>query len=167
MNDHDLCCRQPAHLRERRSPFHRVIAPGWHDGPTSGLLECGVCERDYRFELFDEVINDPERRDVRTYSLAPLMRGSLDRLVDALALYQSPRQPVWVPLWTFPTEAAREALDNQTQRILDSAGPPELAITTDNLVGTIVEAKNLTAEDLVRGKDWFSFMGLAKVRAKV
>jgi hypothetical protein len=171
MTDENFCCRQPAQLREGRSPFHRVIALGWYDGPISGLLECGVCGRAYRFDLICTTIVKLEgRNDLRIYRLAPLTKGSLDRLEEALAPYQILRhsqQPVWVPLWKFPTEADHEAMDGLTQQILGSAGPPELAVATEDLVEKIMEARELTAEKLANVSDWFRFMRLPKDRAKI
>src|SRR4051812_25452498 len=112
MNDPAPCCRELTRLRRAKSPFTRIIALDWYDGPRGSLLQCGRCDRESRFERLDESIHDDEGQDVRIFGLAPLPAHSLDRFVEALSRYQSPNQPVWVPLWTFPTEAEQAALDS-------------------------------------------------------
>jgi hypothetical protein len=134
----------------------------WYDGPRAGLAQCGACSDEFRFETLDEVINNEQEQDLRVLSLAPLAPDSITRLSDALAQYQEPRTPVWVPLWKFPTEAEHDALDRLTDQILDAAGPPQWVIVTPDLSGEIVAAKAITAEDLTRVTDWFSFLGLVR-----
>jgi hypothetical protein len=101
MTDWAPCCSELTRLRTKQSPFARIIALDWYDGPRAGLLQCGECFREFRFEVLDELIGE-EEQDIRVYSLAPLGSGSLTRLSDALAQYESPRSPVWVPRWKFP-----------------------------------------------------------------
>jgi hypothetical protein len=156
------CCRESTHLRTGKSPFSRVIALDWYDGPRAGLLQCGECGREFRFELLDEVINDDEGQDVRIFSLAPLPTHSMERLSDALSRYQTPVHPVWVPLWQFPTAEEESTLDRLTDQILDESGPPELAIATPDLMGEIVAAKAITTEDLAGVADGFSFLGIVR-----
>ena len=161
MSDRAPCCRELTHFRSNKSPFTRIIALDWYDGPRAGLLQCGGCFREFRFEVLDELI-DGEEQDVRVFSLAPLASGSLTRFSDALAPYETARYPVWVPRWKFPTEAERSVLDRLTDQIRDGAGPPELVIATPDLSEEIMAAKAITAEDLARVTDWFSFLGLVK-----
>lgn len=148
------------------SPFSRIIALDYHDGPRAGLLECGTCGQAYRFERLDEWINH-EDGDLRIFSLAALPPDAFPRLVTILKPYQAPRWPVWAPLWQFPTPAAETETDRQVQEILDSAAPPTLAIATSNLMGEILTAHDLTGLDLTHVDDWFTFLGIARSRAEV
>jgi hypothetical protein len=156
------CCSELIDRRTLRSPFSRIIALGWYDGPTAGLSQCGACSREYRFELMDELLDGENEQDLRVYSLAPLASGSVTRLTDALSRYESPRTPIWVPRWEFPTETERRALDSLSDQILDGAGPPELVIATPNLSEEIVVAKVIGPEERARVPDWFSFLGLVR-----
>jgi hypothetical protein len=156
------CCSELIDQRTLRSPFSRIIALGWYDGPTAGLLQCGACSREYRFELLDELFDGEDEQDLRVYSLAPLVSGSVTRLTDALSRYELPRIPIWVPHWEFPTEAEKSELDRLSDQILDGAGPPELVIATPDLSETIVATKTVTPEDLVQITDWFSYLGLVR-----
>jgi hypothetical protein len=160
MIHHAPCCRELIHLKATRSPFTRIIALDWYDGPRAGLAQCGGCNLEFRFELLDEVINTEEGQDVRILSLAPLPPNSLSRLSDALVRYQAPSSPVWVPLWKFPSEAEQAALDRLTEEILGAAGPPGWVVATPNLSEEILAAEAITAEDLIRVTDWFCFLSL-------
>jgi hypothetical protein len=125
MNPDAVCSRQLPRWPKAHSPFVQLIVLDWCDGPRAGLLKCGRCGREYRFDLLDEQINDEEGRDVWVLSLAPLAEGSLARLAAALAPYQTPRWPVWVPFWRLSTKADQVALDHLTDQLLNEAGPPE------------------------------------------
>jgi hypothetical protein len=163
MDDRDRDRQHLAHFRGGKSPITQILALGFYDGPTNGLLRCGEDGRVYRFDLLD----DDLEQDIRIFGLAPLDSNAMTRLVEALSPYQESRWPVWVPRWEFPKEAIRSALDNLTDQILNGAGPPEFAIATSDLVKEILLAKEITVEDLASVADWFSFMGLAKAPAGI
>jgi hypothetical protein len=161
MDGSPRCCRGLPGSGRVKSPFARVIALGYYDGPTSGLVQCAECERAYRFDL----LGWDEGQDVRIYGLAPLPATSFDRLVDALSRYQAPGWPVWVPLWQFPSGSDREALDGLTRQIIDAAAPTEFAIATEDIAGAILGGKAVTPEDVARIKGWFSFLDIAAPNA--
>ena len=154
-----------------QSPFTRIIALDWYDGPRTGFLSCGHCAREYRFEPLDEVYNGPQGRDWRIFSLAPLPDGSMKQLADALSPYETPwgvHPQVWVPLWDkFPSSAEEFAMDRLTRRLICGAGPPELAIASPDIAEEISAAKLLAAGDLDSVKDWFAFLGIARTHAEV
>ena len=160
MSDQAPCCRELTHPRTHKSPFSRIIALDWYDGPRAGFLQCGCCAREFRCELLEELINDEHEQDLRIFSLAPLAPGALTRWSDALSRYETPALPVWVPRWEFPTEAEHIALDRLTDQIRAEAGAPKLANATPNLSQEIVVAKAITAGDLAQVTDWFAFLGL-------
>jgi hypothetical protein len=162
MSNQAPCCHELTHLRSVKSPFTSIIALDWYDGPRAGLLHCGVCSREFRFELLDELVDEKEAQDFRIFSLGSVAKGSIARLSDALSPYETPRSPVWVPHWKFPTETEQTALDRLSDRILDEAAPPELVIATPDISEMIAVAKTVTPEDLVQVTDWFSFLGLVR-----
>jgi hypothetical protein len=166
--DQGVCCRQLVGLRRVKSPFTRVIAFDYADGPRAGLAQCGHCGRAFRFEPLDELINGPDGRDVRIVSLAPLPATSLDAIVAALSESHEPGWPVWAPIWRFSSEAERAVADDRTQRILDEASPAELVIAaTDHLAEEILACRGVTSEQMSRVDDWFAFLGLTRARAAV
>ncbi len=118
------------------SPFSRIIALGYYDGPTSGILEGGTAGPAYKFVMLDG-------DDLRIYSLAPLPPGSLENLVQLLTPYQQPRWPLWCPRWSFPSEALRAEVEAETDRILGLAGPVEWVVAAEDLLHEIVAARSL------------------------
>ena len=104
------------------SPIDKVVALGYHDGPTEGLLQVGDCGPVYRFQTLDEV-SDPDDLDLRVYGLYPLPNDSLSKLTEVLAPYHQPHWPIWWPIWQFPSDEIRQSVDKQVQAILDKSGP--------------------------------------------
>jgi hypothetical protein len=163
MNGEGLCCRDLSRLSKGPSPFDRAIVLGWYDGPTEGLVRCGACGRNHRFELLDSVDED---RGVRLYSLAPVPADTMDRLVEALAPFMTPSWPMWAPLWKFPTEVDRIAVDRAVDELIARADAPEFVVTTTGLLDEIDEIKAAPANAAGDVHDWVSWMGLARSPAE-
>jgi hypothetical protein len=104
------------------SPIDRVIVFGWYDGPTNGVLQLGKDGPVYRFALLDEGQLQDDT-DHRAYGLYALPGEVWSRLVTAIAPYIAPRWPVWVPMWRFPSDEIRQAVERETAQVLASAGP--------------------------------------------
>src|SRR5690242_14601655 len=137
------CCRDLSRPWKGPSPFDRAIVLGWYDGPTEGLVRCGACGRNYQFELLQSVDED---RGIRLYSLAPIPADTLDRLVDVLLPYMTPSWPMWTPLWKFPTEDERVAVEGSVDELLSKADTPRFAIVTPGLLDEIDDAKAVPAD---------------------
>jgi hypothetical protein len=116
----------PAELREGindPSPIRRLIALGWIDGPTSGVLEIDDGSV-YRFVMLDQhQLETEDAVDLRVYGLYPLPADSLASLVDAIAPFITPRWPTWCPTWSFPTDEIRRDVEKRTDEILRRGGP--------------------------------------------
>jgi hypothetical protein len=149
------CCKDPAALAGAPSPFPKILALGFYDGPTAGVLQCG-CGAAYRFDMLDW---DGEHR-VRVFRLAALPRGSLDQCAAAFAQSEPPRWPVWVP-WsrTSPPAEVRDAVNREVDRVLAEAGPPDLVVAWTGYGEKVLAARRLPAEDLQGVPDWFSAEG--------
>ncbi|HLW67503.1 MAG TPA: hypothetical protein VKS79_19465 [Gemmataceae bacterium] len=105
------------------SPVSRVIALGYYDGPTEGILQFGDAGPVFRFELLEQSESaESDELDVRVYGLYPLAQDSLMRLVAALAPYKQPTWPIWCPTWTFPSDEVRHSMDQEIATIVDQAG---------------------------------------------
>lgn len=162
------CCQNPAELRNVRSPFSRIIALGFYDGPTSGVLQCETCQTAYRFDLLDW--NDDH--DVRVFRLAALPPQAFAECVQVLAQAGPPRWPVWVPR-RGPEETAA-AVDGALEPVLAQARPAELLVAWAGYGETIFAARCVEAavlrdvpewfalETPQQQRDWFAFLGLAR-----
>jgi hypothetical protein len=155
------CCRRPATLTNARSPFSKVLALGFYDGPTSGLLQCETCSAVYYFDMLDW----DDDHEVRVFRLAPLPPNSLEECAAAFARTEAPQWPVWV-LWvrTSPPAEVREAVDTEVQQILQEAGPAELLIAWTGYGERILAATKVPAEELQGVPDWFSLENSAQAR---
>lgn len=113
------------------STVTRVLILGYYDGATNGVLQFGDDGPVYRFDMTDERLT-VDGCDERTFELRPLPFDALSQLVAILAPYHQADGPVWSPLWTFPSEEARLAVEQAFDKILDGAGPASnTLITTD------------------------------------
>lgn len=137
------------------SPFTKVLALGYYDGPTEGLVQEGSSDRVYQFHM---LAWDDESQDLRIFALAPLPSSTLAQLTEAYAPYEEPRWPVWVPSWHAEMEPV-------TQQLLAQAGPPEWVLASQDLLAEILAAKAVTPELVARVTDWASFLGLGRQAA--
>lgn len=120
------------------SPVSRVIAFGYYDGATDGVLLLGD-GIGYRFDLAGETHN-PDRCDERRYTLRPLPAGSFEELAAVVGEHIEPRWPAWVPVWTFPSDEVRQDVERRVDAILEQADGLRWHITTSDTVrfGSVV-----------------------------
>jgi hypothetical protein len=147
MNEKSRCCRDLSRPSKGPSPFDRVIALGWYDGPTEGLVRCGACGQVYRFDLLDSVDED---RGIRLYSLASVPADTLDRLVDLLSPFMTPSWPMWAPLWKFPAEDNRIAVERVVDELMAKDAAPEFVIETAGLLDEIDSVHAAQAAEAAR-----------------
>lgn len=117
------------------SPVTHVIGLGFYDGVTNGVLKTADGSV-FAFDLIDEQYN-PDGLDRRTFDLAPLPATAFDALVGVLEPHFSPRWPCWVPMWKFPSEESRLAVEVQIDHVLAAVGAPAWRVTSDDLVNTV------------------------------
>jgi hypothetical protein len=140
-----LCWREGANYL---SPVQRILAFGYYDGPTDGVLLCGNAQV-FRFDL---LAWDEDTQDVRGFRLSPLAREAWEQLVALCCKYETPRWPVWV-FW-------REELRQPIDAILRQAGDVEWVIATEDLLGEMLRVKAIRPEEMVRITDWGAFLEL-------
>jgi hypothetical protein len=99
---------------------------------------------------------------IRVYRLAPLPADSMDLLIEALHPYTTPSWPMWAPLWKFPTEEDRSAVDRAVDELLARAEAPEFVMTTPGLLDEIGDVKSISASETGDVHDWVSWMGLVR-----
>ena len=154
MTSTSACCAHLVGSGEKASPFAKMIALGYYDGPTAGIVQCRSCATAYKFDL----LMWDEYQDRRIFTLAELPPHALATIVNILSPYTSPTWPVWVPLWQFPAEADTNTVNSQIENMLQQAKPPGCIIACSDLLGTIMRAKCVTAPDLAIVTDWFTFL---------
>lgn len=117
----------PSDVRDLPSPFTKVIASRYHDGPLEGFLAHSQWLQACVFRAIDW---DPET-DARRYEIARVERLSFDDIVGMLF---EDRLPSW-PIWVLPSSARV-----QGQQLVDQCfaqARPVATITTLDLLGEI------------------------------
>jgi hypothetical protein len=174
MNDTRMCCQNLAENVTFPTPFSRMIVLGFYDGPTSGLVQCGSCSASYYFDMLDW----DEDHEVRIFRLAALRERSFQNCVQIYEAFEEPRWPIWWPFSkTSPPEAMRPEFERQLANVLVEAKPPEWLVAWQGYGEEILAAKKVSSrlianerdwfsqDDGKPTEDWFSLLGLDKVRA--
>jgi hypothetical protein len=141
------------------SPFTHLVALGWYDGPTNGLLRAG--DAVWKFDMLDEIHN-PNGLDLRIFTLACMPYSAWDQLLSALSKYHTPMEPVWVPRWQFPSDADLQATNQMTDEVLSQGGPVEWVVASECLLTQIEASRAVTPPDLKKVSDWPSFLNLGQ-----
>jgi hypothetical protein len=135
----NLVCCQRLGAETAVSPFQRVTALDYYDGPVEGLLACAVCEREHHFRL---IAWDSEGES-RLYALSRLPAGSLDVVEAVLDRFGPPSRPLWVPVVRFETAEEEAAAHQVVDAVLASAEPADLLVLTRGLVSGVDRAFRL------------------------
>src|SRR5205814_1229173 len=133
-------------------PFTKVIALGYYDGPTEGVVQEGEGGPVYRFQM---LAWDGDTQDLRIFSLAPLPVDALERLAAAFQRHEPAHWPLWCPSWHVEMEV-------EVDQILAQTGPVEWVVAAHDLLGEILAAKGVTAEEVARTAGWSSFLKLGE-----
>lgn len=113
----------PPSLRNVKSPFAKIIATHYYDGPTEGFLEHRVWGEACVFRLLDW----DRETDLRVYEIARVTDTRFESIVDEL--FQD-RLPSW-PVWVLPSSSR-----SQAEALVDSCflrARPLATITTRDL----------------------------------
>ena len=124
--------------RDYPSPVVRVVALGFYDGPTDGVLQTADGTA-YRFDLAGEEYN-PDGLDDRTFLLRPLPPGAFEEVADLLAPAGRPEAAVWVPRWPVAPSDRQAEIDRRLDALLASAGPPAWQVHCRSLTDTVSAA---------------------------
>ena len=144
--------------------FSKVIVLDYYDGPRAGVAHCATCDRTYRFDLLDQESGD-DGEDVRVFRLTGLPSDAFDRVLSASPNADAARWPVWVPIWQFSNEAARQRADAAVGRVLSEAGPPELVVASSDGLRTLVACKPVPSSGFSGERDWFEYLALPRRKA--
>jgi hypothetical protein len=165
-----LCCNNAYSGGLEPSPFERLIAIEYYDGPTKGVIQCRDCDQAYMFtmlEIDDEGKYDTaswdEGREIRIFGLSYLPASSFEDLIAVCSRYMAPKWPIWVPLHrTTHTGETLNVLESEIARVLDVTRDLSLVVATHGLLVDVIAARNISEVELVEKRDWFFFLGLAE-----
>lgn len=117
----------PPSVRRLKSPFNKVIATRYYDGPMEGFLAHSEWPQACVFQLIDW----DRETDLRVYEVARVEDLLFE---DIVGLLFQERLPTW-PVWVLPSGArnrAKELVDDCMKR-----ARPVATITTRDLFGHI------------------------------
>lgn len=144
------CCRVlVGDLRDVESPFSRLVAVGFYDGPTEGLIECGTCGTVFSFRKLDW----DDQQDIRVFSLSPVANVDLDDLADAPA-GSTPKWPCWVL-----TEEVASSSGARVESARATEGPVEFIVATEDLLHSLKVWRRAGGGLPI---DWFTHLGLER-----
>jgi hypothetical protein len=135
------------------SPFSRVIATGYYDGPTDGVVECRACSTLYSFRTLDW----DSQQDMRIFALAPIPGRSMS---DFTCTGTEATRPTW-PVWILGDRGTEE-IAGAVQVARMAASPDAFVIATENLLGSIEVWRPV---GLTPAVDWFAELGLKRERS--
>jgi hypothetical protein len=147
---------------KRSDAFSKILALGWYDGPTDGVAQCATCSAVYKFHMLDEDRDWEDGQDVRIFSLAPLPAGALDKIVEVCPGAATAGWPVWAPTWRFESDAQQKTAEDTVTRILDSAGPAQFVVVSDDGLQSVEMCRPVKMEELATIEDWFALLGLPR-----
>jgi hypothetical protein len=121
-----ICCREIiGQARSLRSPFTRLVATGYYDGPTEGQVECGACGRLHVFRLVDW----GEGQDLRQFSLAPTPCSFGD--IES----STPARARWRTVTVVRGDA--DDPDGAVEKAMNAASAVEFVVATRDLLALI------------------------------
>ncbi len=133
-----------------QSPFSRLIALKYYDGPTEGFVECGACQTTFYFKLLDW----DDGQDLRIFALREAIGASIEGIAQALGAGE-PRWPNWVPTGPIQSETIFNATTLEDRAVV---------ATADLLNGIILGWVAVAPGDIEFASiNWFERLGLSRV----
>jgi hypothetical protein len=117
----------PVSVRHLRSPFSKVIATRYYDGPMEGFLG----HREWAQACVFQLLDWDRETDLRVYEIARVEDLGFE---DLVALLFQERLPTW-PVWVLPSGAR-----DRGEQLLDECfarARPVATVTTRDLFGDI------------------------------
>lgn len=152
------------------SPFAKVIALDFADGPMAGVVQCASCPVAYRFETLAIDIDGAVDRaawdrgeEIRVFGLATLAAGTFERIVGVLSPLGQPTWPIWAPGMGAPSIPT--SIDREVALLLNAAGPPTVVVSAPGLLAPLLAARPAPLGPAFAHRDWMSFLGLVAGRS--
>src|SRR5437899_999379 len=100
----------------------QAVVLDWFDGPREGFCALATPACEFFFELLDEKPTD-EGLDDRLFRLSALPCGSVAEALTAVGDLGTPAGRIWVPIWRFPNETARQHAEQFVEQLLAQRRP--------------------------------------------
>lgn len=140
-----------------------MVALGFYDGPTEGFLRCGGCGREFRFRWIDVSEESAGDGEVRIFGLSGLPSNTIARFEEAMSPFDRPKSSLWFPVWSFPTEAARDSMDALVESLYAGVSSEGIvAAFKDGPMGEMICSRFVPVIELADRRDWFEFLGLIR-----
>jgi hypothetical protein len=150
--------------RKKDLLFSKIIAFGYEDGPTNGVVQSADGATAYRFELLATDIDgayDYEAWDrgeeLRVYSLTMLLAGTFERIVGILSLIEKPNWPIWTPGMVHRSPTFDALFMREVDPLLHVTVGRRFVVIVHSLLAPPVEIHQLHGQ---KGPDnWFTLLG--------
>jgi hypothetical protein len=136
---------------ERWKPGQAIVFD-WYDGPRAGICRLTTPPVEFHFRLLAErpTVDD---LDDRLLLLSEIPGGSVQRTLAALRDLGGPTAAVWVPVWRFPTDAARQEAERLLGELEQGRRETSLILHTRDMID-FLGCWQVTATDRW-DRDWF------------
>jgi hypothetical protein len=137
------------------SPFCKVLATAFYDGPTEGFL---VHKNEGRLFLF-RLLDWDDGQDVRVFAIHVVPNVALD---DALNVLAKENGPNW-PMWVLPAQ-----LDDAASQFLERArrhARPVAVVAARNLLRVFDVWQDVDENFTFQQQDWLNTFGLSRSTA--
>ena len=150
------------------SPFGKIIALTYDDGPTGGAVACRSCALAYRFERLHTDVDGVYDRaawdigeELHVFGLAPLPANAFDRIVTRLSEVEPPRWPVWTPGMPSTSDDLERIVERGVVPLLEEAGPWQVIVAGAGLQRPFVAVRHTDRAHVPADGEWFAWLGLA------
>lgn len=123
-----------------------MIALDFYDGPVSGVMRDLGTNRAWKFTMIDW----DDRQEVRVFATAPLPEEAFKRIADTLSEYESPKSPFWFPLFNYPNDEIKHAVERKIDEAIASATGVTHVIATSRWGDTILAERSIERDDLAK-----------------
>src|SRR6266446_338033 len=138
------CCQLISGKAGVPSPFCKIISFSYYDGTTSGAAMCGVCGREYFYDL----LSLDDNQDVRIYGFSSIQAGSLGDLTEICSRFDTPKWPEWHPK-PGVNDRGRKEFRAKIGEIRKTKTPPQLVVASEELSKLLLLAKAVHTAELL------------------
>jgi hypothetical protein len=130
----------------------QAIAFDWYDGPREGICSLANPAVEFFYSLLGERQNSDDADD-RLFRLSEIPEGSVASAIKSLAdlgLASDLSNPVWCPIWQFPTDDAKLRAEQVLRDIEAGKKPTAMVVLTRDMIDFLGCWR----------VDWFSALGI-------
>jgi hypothetical protein len=111
---------------------HLAIVFDWDNGPKQGICQLAHPKCEFVYDLLAARSN-PNGLDDRLFRLRGVQIGTIDKIASLLSIIGPPSSPVWIPIWRFPSDNYKKAVDSEIDALLSKSSETGIVIWTQNM----------------------------------